>query len=121
MIDGMVAHNQKVRATEQMTLGSLIDVLESMPEDNEIDGIGEPHSYRGYYCDLAFEKMPNKTTAGELLAVCKDAMGEVFEGYKGGDYMMGRNTPIWIACYGCCGDKIMALGDDGSFETANDD
>jgi hypothetical protein len=121
MIDGMAAHGQRVRSTEQITLGCLIDALKCLPKDKEIDGIGEPHSYRGYYCDLAFEKVNAKTTAGDLLNICKSAMGEVFEGYKGGDYMMGRNTPLWLAYCGCCGSKIMDLRDDGSFETLDDD
>ena len=35
--------------------------------------------------------------------------------------MMGESTPIWIADYGCCGVKIMAINNDGSIETAEDD
>ena len=33
----------------------------------------------------------------------KLAIGEVFEGYKGGDYTMSKNTPVWVANYGNSG------------------
>ena len=36
-------------------------------------------------------------------------MGEVFEGWKGGDFQMGRNTPLWSAEEGCTADKLMGL------------
>lgn len=49
------------------------------------------------------------------------AMGEVFEGYKGGDFQMGRNTPVWLASYGCSGEKIMAIREDGALELAADE
>ena len=36
-------------------------------------------------------------------------MGQVFEGYKGGDFMMGALTPLWVAAYGNCGNKLLAI------------
>jgi hypothetical protein len=53
--------------------------------------------------------------------MCRAAIGEVFEGYKGGDFQMGRNTPVWLASYGCSGEKIMAIRDDGALELAADE
>ena len=120
MIDGMSAAWQRDRAATQMTLGGLIATLEALPHDTDISEIGHPHSYRGYYCDLAFEQTGGSIKASDLLALCKSIMGRVFAGYKGGDYMMGANTPIWIANYGDCGVKIMSLRADGTFETAED-
>ena len=29
-------------------------------------------------------------------------MGATFEGYKGGDFLMGKNTPLWVANYSYC-------------------
>lgn len=104
-----------------MTLGTLIDRLAELPPETEVDAFDEPQSYRGYYCDLAFEKVDRKRTAGDLLNMCKGAMGEVYEGYKGGDFQMGRNTPVWIAPYGSCGQRIMAIQDDGTLELADDE
>ena len=107
-VDGMSAQWQKDRATSQMTLGRLIKELSAVDPDREITGLGALNSYRGYYCDLSFEPSgPRKVS--DLLKECEDAMGQIFHGYKGGDYMMGANTPLWTADYGRCGDKIMSL------------
>lgn len=121
LVDGMSAQWQRERAATQMTLGKMIAALEAMPPDTFIDGIGTPHSYRGYYSDLAFESLPNKTRVVDALAMCRGAMGQVFEGYKGGDFVMGALTPLWVADYGSCGQKIMGINANGSLETASDD
>ena len=39
----------------QLTLGHLIDELEEMLPDATVPDLRHPHSYRGYYDDLAFE------------------------------------------------------------------
>jgi len=45
-------------------------------------------------------------------------MGKVYEGYKGGDYVMGANTPLWIGEYGSAGGiKLIAIHSDGSMKT----
>ena len=122
LVDGMSERWQKERAATQLTLGDLIDKLELMPLSALITGICSPQSYRGYYVDLAFEKAPEKITVEDALDMCKSAMGEVFTGYKGGDYVMGRNTPIWIAGYGFCGERIMGIDkDSGVIMTAAED
>lgn len=114
--DGISKQHEQTRASTQMTLGKMIDVLEMMDPGTEIDLHG-PHSYRGYYSDLAFE-VGEPITAAALLKICRDSMGEVFEGYKGGDFVMGRNTPIWVADYGCCGERIMKIKQDGEVITS---
>lgn len=109
MINGMSAAWQAQRSQTQMTLGGLIEALEKLPPEATVHGIGEPMSYRGYYRDLAFEPSRKARPAAAVLADCRAAMGEVFEGYKGGDYVMGRSTPVWSAYYSCCGPRIMGL------------
>lgn len=115
MINGMSAQWQRERADTQMTLGKLIAKLETLPSETLIDGVAEPHSYRGYYSDLAFERSADKIKAADLLALCRSAMGKVFEGYKGGEFVMGEKTSLWIAFYGFCGDKILDLDESGVF------
>lgn len=56
-------------------------------------------SYRGYYDQLAIEP-DGQTTAGDLATALSEAIGESFQGYKGGDYSMSRNTPVWLSHYG---------------------
>ncbi len=121
IIDDASAQWQRDRAEQQMTLGGLITDLEKLPDGATVENIGSPDSYRGYYCDLAFEKGEGERLAAELLAECRAAVGKVFHGYKGGEYTMSETTPIWIADYGCCGEKIMAINDDGTFATEEDD
>ena len=121
MIDGLSAKWQRERAATQMTLGDLISDLESMPKGAVVANLNEPHSYRGYYSDLAFELQPGTRLASDLLSDCRAAMGEVFCGYKGGDFVMGSLTPIWIAEYGCCGIRLMAIGNDGEIEAEYED
>lgn len=104
-----------------MTLGKLIDALASIPPDKEIDGFGDQHSYRGYYSDLAFELTGEKMPASKGLELAWACMGETFEGYKGGEYVMHRDTPIWIANYGRSGKKMMAINEDGTLELAEDE
>jgi hypothetical protein len=121
MINGMNAEFQRERAGSQMTLGRMISILSEMPKDLEVKGLGDLDSYRGYYCDLAFEPSGDAKTVEELLEICCGAMGKVFEGYKGGEYVMGAKTPLWLAFYGDCGDKIMGINKDGTIETEEDE
>lgn len=112
---------QKERAETQLTLGQLIKILETLPDETEIENLGELDSYRGYYSDLAFEPVPGKRPVSEVLADCYAAMGEIFIGYKGGKFLMGAATPLWYAHYGHCGKKLMGVSIDGSIITAEDD
>ncbi len=121
LLGGMNAQWQRERAETQMTLGKLIAALEAMAPTDMVANLTGAHSYRGYYSDLAFERDEGLREASGLLADCKAAMGQVFEGYKGGDYMMGAMTPMWIASYGRCGQKLMAVHAGGEIETDEDD
>ena len=109
MFDGMGAHQQKARAETQLTLGQLIGLLEGLPEERLIKGLGSAHSYRGYYSDLSFSPTEANQTVKEALIMAQKCMGEVFEGWKGGEYQMGRNTPLWSAEEGCTADKLLGL------------
>lgn len=121
LANGLSEQWQKERAETQMTLGELITVLEAMPSGTTVANLQSAHSYRGYYRDLAFERHGGLRLASELLDDCRKAMGEVFEGYKGGDFLMGKITPVWVAYYGCCGKKLMALHTGGEIEVADDE
>lgn len=58
-------------------------------------GFLHPHSYRGYYEQLAFE-LVRSVTVGEMLAAAESALGETFQGWKGGDYTMKDWTDTWL-------------------------
>lgn len=121
LVDGLSNAWQKERSKTQMTLGKMILFLKNMPPEALIDTIINPHSYRGYYEDLAFERRDGKITALDALELCQSAMGKTFKGYKGGDFMMGESTPVWMAVRGKTGQRIMQIRDDGSFEIAREE
>jgi len=118
MFDRLSADWFAERSRTQMTLGKLIDVLESMDRTTPVN-LGDPHSYRGYYSDLAFQ--PCEATVQDLLNDCRSAMGRVFYGYKGGEFVMHQNTPVWIASWGRSGRKLMAVNPNGDYTTAPDE
>jgi len=113
-IDGMSAAFKHERSKTQMTLGDMIDRLAAMPQDAEIDALGRPISYRGYYSDLAFTPKEGRMKVSEALALCRSCEGQTFNGYKGGEFTMDRNTPVWIADIGDSGcPRIMDIDADG--------
>lgn len=88
-------------------------------------------SYRGYYCDLAIERTGERNertelsefelagygtytpghsevsikadpTVADLLTALSLAVGEDFEGYKGGQFTMYPDTRLWVSEYGAC-------------------
>jgi hypothetical protein len=92
-----------------MTLGELIEALEASDAAKVVArGFAKPHSYRGYYDELAFEPAAN-VTVGDMLADARSALDATFEGYKGGLFTMQDFTDCWLAEYGCCGETIGPL------------
>lgn len=121
MVDGWNQASMRARAATQMTLGSLIARLEDMPKEAPCQRFGGAHSYRGYYSDLAFSHDAAMATAGDALTSCKECMGQMFEGYKGGEFWMHGGTPVWIANYGESGLCLMGIGNDGTLLTAQEE
>lgn len=62
-------------------------------------GFGNPHSWRGDYCDLAFEPKEN-VPIKEMLSDAKKCIGMTFTGYKGGEFTMADYTQVWFDYYG---------------------
>lgn len=103
LVDGMNARASAERANDPngLTLGRWIALLESLPPLAPVAGLGEPMSYRGYYSDLALDAAADRRVdAAVLLAEARGAMGAVFEGYKGGDFPMHADSPLWVSEYG---------------------
>lgn len=99
----------------QMRLGELIDALkrqdqaEAVKYDFVHHGPTTLASYRGYYEDLAlgYDEKGNYPTVAELITRLESAIGEVFTGWKGGDYTMTRDTPVWVANPGESGSTVI--------------
>lgn len=92
-----------------MTLGELIAALEAADPTLVVErGFNNPHSYRGYYEDLAFEPASN-ITVGEMLDAARSADGATYTGWKGGEFTMGSDTDVWLSLEGdASGDNIGA-------------
>lgn len=89
-----------------MVLKELIDMLAAHDPTQFVPyGFGKPHSYRGYYDELAFKPIRN-TTVGAMLREAQLAIDATYTGYKGGEYKMGEYTECWLAQWGRTGETI---------------
>lgn len=93
-----------------MELRRMIEMLEAADPAMVVpNGFRNPHSYRGYYDDLAFEPAKN-ITVGEMLEAARSAEGATYQGWKGGDYTMHGYSDCWLSVEGeCSGDTISAM------------
>lgn len=118
MVDALSAYGRNERSNYHLTLGKAIERLSKfeLTESIRFDYLdaypGNPHSYRGYYSDLAFE--PCKTTENSklqgFLASLSHSRNREFIGWKGGEFVMAEDTPLWVADKGDCGRAIMDIG-----------
>ena len=118
LMDALSDNSRRDRANYHLTLGRAIDVVSAADPAMAVEfdrggGPSGPHSYRGYYSDLAFSQSNQTVTAEAFLAELSESLGKPFEGYKGGDYVMAIGTPLWVASYGCTGPAIMGARIDG--------
>ncbi len=99
-------------ASRQLNLGQIIEKLEAVLDKTKkvCFPFGYLHpttlrSWRGAYEELAigFEEDTPSPTVEELIVVCKSALYTTFDGYKGGDFEMSDNTPVWVANWGNSG------------------
>jgi hypothetical protein len=93
-----------------ITLGELTDALSAVDPEMPVrfdrtNGArpGEFASWRGDYAQLTLCNFDDVCeTAGDLLRAALNADHGVFGGYKGGDFVMGRHTPVWADQWGEC-------------------
>ena len=115
LFDAVSDSNRRVRSGYHLTLGDFIKKLKAVKNKNKTiktdmyDGIGECMSYRGYYADLSFEPTDKICTVEEVLPKAEAALGNTYEGYKGGDFTMGEDTPLWIAHYSDTGRAVIGF------------
>lgn len=112
LLNALSDAGRRDRARYHVTLGKMIEAIKHMPGNTPVVfdggdlGPGSPHSYRGYYSDLAFEGTKGVTIAS-FLKDCRDSLDSTYDGYKGGDFLMDANTPLWWASYGCSGGRAI--------------
>lgn len=119
-----VMRQEKLKTMDILTVGELIAKLEpivskqnevikkydheaSVSYDFEYLIPTEYDSWRGVYAELALgfkePKYPESLGVTEFLNMTKEVVGKEFTGYKGGEFTMGKTTPIWVANYGNSG------------------
>jgi hypothetical protein len=103
--------SDSLKNSPQWTIGELIIALEAVDKTFPVkfsDGTipSELTSWRGSYREIAFtyEADGIPPTVEKVLSELKGAIGKTYEGYKGGDFVMGRRTPVWVAEWGTSGD-----------------
>lgn len=104
MVDSMNKVSKETSAREY-SLGKFIKDLKELDQDKLIyveedigcDGLD---SWRGSYCELSMQYEYKKSTVGEVLKDAERTLDSTLTGYKGGDFLMDKRTPIHIANYG---------------------
>ena len=117
MINGAMARmNQERRASAtNMRLGQFIDALRACAPTLPLvlesgGGVHGFDSYRGYYEDLCIHPQGEPKLVGVVLVQAQAAMGEVFQGYKGGDFPMHKDSILWVSGYGeNSGDRLTGV------------
>ena len=117
-INNKVKEMRKARfdKTDQLTLGDLLHKLNACEmKDNKSVYFDFAHleittfeSYRGYYDELAlgFGDSGGKNLL-QLILHCQETIGQQFTGWKGGEFIMGKDTPVWVANPGRTGDTMI--------------
>ena len=100
---------EQMKTSPQLTLGELILKLEAvgnkeLPVVYDVGKYSPTHidSWRGRYNELAlnYSTEGDPLSAWDVIALLKRSVGTKFMGYKGGEYLMGKTTPVWVANYG---------------------
>jgi hypothetical protein len=75
-------------------------------------------SWRGSYDELALNYVGEgeELTATKFFELLKNAFGKKFTGYKGGEFFMNKNTPVWVANYGNSGNTAVIEIIDNDYE-----
>ena len=120
MMDAIDAQNRRDRSDYHLTLGQLRDACYGVGQETPVvcenlytglmlaGALGRFDSYRGYYSDLAFQPGFHPMCLAWVVAnECDWAMGRIYGGYKGGDFEMGADTPLWISDYGKADQKAV--------------
>jgi hypothetical protein len=120
---------QEFAQSPQLALGEIIAKLEAIPDQAKavlyVFEYAYPTtlaSWRGAYQELALGFQvtvghnlgQEDPTVASILIECRSALGQTFEGWKGGDFVMSEATPVWVANPGNSGNTgIVGVTDRG--------
>ncbi|MHA2181075.1 MAG: hypothetical protein ACXAAH_06610 [Promethearchaeota archaeon] len=108
----------RFKDNEQFSLGQLITECENISKDHDDEeedlkvqydfGYFQPDSidsWRGSYDELALSYVDGidinvkSLDLKKFIEILKEADGKTYMGYKGGDFTMNRETPVWVDNY----------------------
>lgn len=91
----------EVSVMSTITLRAYIALLESVNDRNKVikNAMGNLHSFRGHPQHLALTSLSSRTVQ-DMLDEARGAVGQLFTGYKEGEYVMELHTEIHFAFYG---------------------
>lgn len=134
------ARKKRFLTSAQLSLGEMISKLKPIVEkqkDRVVMGKTEEatvqydfeylfptsiDSWRGIYAELAlnfvvcdyFDNKQIPMNVSDFLKMLEGCIGKEFTGYKGGEYEMGLDTPVWVANYGHNGNTaVVDILDEG--------
>ena len=111
-----INRQSKLKEAKEYNLGRFIKDLEKYREsliEIIFDDGSSPvdfGSWRGVYNCLALEYDKNKNYAETIYRKAYNTNNSIFVGYKGGDFIMDEDTPIYQANYGESGVDIIKNG-----------
>jgi len=138
--NAIAAGRQKTLSnSDQLTLGELLLKLKPIVEkqlDKKDDDIASVEydfgtaiptnfsSWRGSYSEIAlgyeligydnYEKHFGNVKVTNFIKMVEEAIGQTYTGWKGGEFTMNKNTPVWVANPGNSGNTgIVEVIDDG--------
>lgn len=109
-----------------LSLGEFVTLLREAGKDPNWKNVifmfgGKPnmkvHSYRGYYdhAALGWSGGDYGTSSGvdanELADAIEAQYGSYMSGWKGGEFLIHKNIPLWCANDGCFGPAIVGIED----------
>jgi len=116
ILESMMSGMRQMRVEYHLTSGEAIEQLRKLQPTHRVTfdydedvSPGDVDSYRGYYEDLAVEPTESPVQVSTFLSVLEAALGETFTGYKGGDFVMDKDTPLWVAKWGDVGRAVTGL------------
>lgn len=94
---------ESLKDSPQLLLGELILKLEAIV-DRDLPVVfdfmpASPEyvcSWRGSYNELAIVFGSEEKSGHSTLATLRAAVGKTYSGWKGGDFKMGKATPVWV-------------------------
>lgn len=122
---------QRMQDSDQLTLGMMLEKLKPIVEKQkerkdeatvryDFDYLfpKECYSWRGSYEELAldFNDDGDALTVTRFYEMLKNVLGKELTGYKGGEFTMHENTPVWVARHNHSGNTAVIEIVDNEYE-----